>query len=133
MKKLYTLAAAFALLFALNSFASAQTLTFCENVDSRGNPSGYSSTFNIGSGGGYLYFLVNLPFQLNSRQVKYDIFKVTRGGSENFDNTIYQDTERTWDFFYKQVTFYDVGTYNIYVYDNENNFLTSGTITVQWK
>ena len=133
MKKLYTLMCAFALLFALNSFASAQTLTFCEDVDSRGNPSGYSSVFNIGSGGGYLYFLVNLPYKLNSTQVKYDIFKLDSRGNEKFDNTIYQDTERSWDFFYKQVTFYDAGTYNIYVYDNSDYMLASGQITVNWR
>lgn len=133
MKKLYTLVYALALIFALNSFAHAQTLSFCEDVDSKGTPIGYSSTFNIGSGGGYLYFLVNLPYKLNSRSVKYDIFKLDSYGNEKFDNTIYQDTELSWDYFYKQVTFYSSGTYNIYVYDTSDYMLASGQIRIQYR
>ncbi|CAN5610760.1 hypothetical protein BH10BAC5_BH10BAC5_01760 [soil metagenome] len=133
MKKLYSVVTVFALLFIFNSFTNAQTLSFCEDVNSKGNPVNYSTTFNIGSGGGYLYFLVNLPYNLNSRSVKYDIFRLDSYGSEVYDNTIYQDTELSWDYFYKQVTFYKSGTYNIYVYDSSDYMLASGSIKINMR
>ena len=59
-------------IFSENVFA--QSLTFCEQVDKNGNPVSPSSVFNIGSSGGYLDMLVNIPFDLNCMSGNYNIY-----------------------------------------------------------
>jgi hypothetical protein len=133
LKKLLTISFTALILLILSGNLKAQTLYFCEDVDKDGYPITESSVFNIGSGGGYFYFLVRLPYTINCRSVRYEIYKVDRNGYENYDNTIYQDTERDWVWFYKQVTFYDNGKYNVYVYDCYDYMLTSGTVRIQFR
>jgi len=120
-------------LFVVTNNLKAQTLYFCESVSSDGYPVTESSTFTIGSGGGYLDMLVKLPYELNCRSVRYEIYKVDSYGSETYNTTISQDTERNWVWFYKQVTFYDSGKYNVYVYDCSDALLTSGTVRIQFQ
>jgi hypothetical protein len=138
MKKLIQNYKLFALiLFSIITFgvsnANSQTLYFCEGVDGSGYAQSPSSVFTIGSNGGYLYFLVRLPYELGTKSVSYEIYKVDSYGGEAYDNTIYQEAERDWIWFYKQVTFNKAGLYNVYVYDSERNFLTSGQVSIQYK
>ena len=111
----------------------SQTLQFCENVTESGNPISSSTVFNIGSNGGYFKFLVNLPYRVGTRSVSYEIYKVDADGYESYDNTIYQDVEPSWAWFWKEVTFYSAGRYNVYVYDADKNFLASETVQIQFK
>ena len=129
------LAAAFVVvtLFALSGNLKSQTLYFCEGVDNDGYPITESSVFNISSSGSYFYFLVRLPYAINCRSVRFEIYKVDRNGNESYDNTIYQDTERDWTWFYKQITFYDASKYNVYVYDCYDYLLTSGSVRTQYR
>lgn len=120
-------------MFALSGNLKSQTLYFCESVDNDGYPITESTVFNISSSGSYFYFLVRLPYAINCRSVRYEIYKVDRYGSESYDNTIYQDTERDWTWFYKQITFYDAGKYNVYVYDCYDYLLTSGSVRTQYR
>lgn len=120
-------------LFVLSSSALSQTLYFCEGVDDDGYPINESSTFNIGSGGGYLYFLVRLPYEVDCYSIRYEIYKVDRRGKESYDNTIYQDTEKDWVWFWKEITFYDSGNYNVYVYDCYDYLLASNTIKINFR
>jgi hypothetical protein len=112
--------------------ADAQTLYFCEGVDRDGYPITESSVFNIPRDGGYLYFLVRLPYTINCRSVRFEIYRLDSYGYENYDNTIYQDTERDWVWFYKKVTFYTPAKYNVYVYDCYDYLLTSGSVRIQY-
>jgi len=112
---------------------SAQSMYFCESVDGDGYPIGESTTFNIGSNGGYLDVLIRLPYSLNCTSVRYEIYKVDSYGNETYDNTIYQDTERDWVWFWKEVTFYKNGTYSIYCYDCSNYLLASNTIRINYR
>lgn len=117
---------------SVSSASNAQSLYFCESVSSDGYPQGESSVFTIPSAGGYLNMLVRLPYTLDAYSVRYEIYK-TDGYNETYDNTIYQDAERNWVWFWKQVTFYRTGTYNVYVYDDTNNLLlTSGTVQIKY-
>jgi hypothetical protein len=50
----------------------------------------------------------------------------------DYDNTIYQDTERDWVWFYKQITFYKPGNYSIDVYDSYGSRLVTGYVKVQY-
>ncbi|MBS1492320.1 MAG: hypothetical protein JST55_02350 [Bacteroidetes bacterium] len=116
----------------LSQSLKAQSLYFCESVDKDGYPVGESTVFTIPAAGGYLNMLVRLPYTADVTSVRYEIYKVDPYGTESYDNTIYQDVERNWVWFWKQVTFYKAGTYNIYVYDSNNYLLTSGTIKIKF-
>lgn len=115
------------ILFAVVNSAYSQSMSFCENVDNSGNCIGSSSVFTISSNGGYLDVLVSIPYNVNCRSVRYEVYR-----NGDYDNTIYQDTQANWQFFYKQVTFYKSGTYSIYCYDCNDYLLASGTVTIQF-
>jgi hypothetical protein len=117
----------------LSQSLKAQTMYFCESVDNDGYPIGESTVFNIPSAGGYLNILVRLPYSLDVTSVRYEVYKVDRSGNETYDNTIYQDTQRDWVWFWKQVTFYKTGRYNVYLYDPSNYLLASGSVTIQYQ
>ena len=120
------------MLFTLVSFAvKSQTLTFCEDVDDDGNAIESGSSFFIPSDGGYIWFLVNLPYEVNCKQVHFSIYALDDYGKENFDNTVYQDVKTNWVWFSKKVTFYHTGDYNVYVYDDKYNQLTKGTVRIK--
>lgn len=133
LKKIFAFSFFALMLFVVTNNLKAQTLYFCESVSSDGYPVTESSTFTIGSSGGYLDMLVKLPYELNCRSVRYEIYKVDSYGSETYSTTINQDTERNWVWFYKQVTFYDSGKYNVYVYDCSDALLTSGSVRIQFR
>lgn len=134
MKKLFFITVLLSVLF-LSGFYSevkSQSLYFCEDVDSEGYPVSESSVFNISSKGGYLKFLVRLPYKISTSSVSYVIYKVDEYGNEKYESTIYQDVESNWSWFWKEVTFYNSGVFNIAVYDGDNNYLTSGQISIQY-
>ncbi len=114
------------------SSVSAQTIQFCENVSASGEAITPSTLFNIDSKGGYLKILVNMPYRLGSNQVIYEIYEVDPDGAEKYDNTIYQEANADWTWFWKEVTFYKAGRFNVFVYDGERNFLTSGQVRIQY-
>ena len=136
MKQFVLLLAVFLIVFGSAqkiSTLQAQTLFFCEDVDKDGYPENESTTFTIGSTGGWLKVLVKLDDEVDCDEVKYVIYKVSRSGKEKYDNTITQDVEDNWVWFWKQITFYDDGKFNVYVYDKYENFLTSGSVRINFK
>jgi hypothetical protein len=136
MKKINLIVSLVALLIIfgfINSNTIAQTLYFCEGVDSDGYPENESSKFTIPSGGGYLYFLVRMPDGVDTYNIKYLIYRVKSNGDEKYETTIEQDVEPQWTYFWKKITFYEKGKYNIYVYDDDDNFITSGTLRIDTK
>ena len=116
------------LLFLLISKANAQQIYFCEGVNDDGYPISESSSFTIPDEGGYLYVLVRIPYEIDCKSVSFEIY---RNGS--YDNTIYLDTEVDWVWFWKQITFYKSGTYEIYVDDCYDYELTSGTVKINFE
>jgi hypothetical protein len=127
-KKFFALTIIALAVLALSGSAKSQTMYFCEGVTSDGYPTGEASTFNIGSGGGYLDVLTRLPYSLNCSSVRYEIYR-----NGEYDNTIYQDTQTNWDWFYKQITFYKSGSYTIYLIDCYDITLASGTVRIQFR
>jgi hypothetical protein len=129
LKKLLTASVfTFALMMVFNSQASSQSMYFCEDVDSDGYPISESSTFTINSNGGYLKVLLRLPYEINSYTAKYVIYR-----NGDYDNTIYQDTEKDWTWFWQKITFYKSGDYDIYAYDGYDNLLTSGYLRINMR
>lgn len=111
----------------------SQKLYFCEGVSDNGKPQNPSSTFNIPSGGGYFYFLVDLGYAVNCTYANYDIYRVNGDYSETFFTTYEQDgMKANWTWFWKKVTFYDSGYYRVYVYDCDGSLITSEYLTIRF-
>ena len=133
MKKLSLAAFIILAVFALSNITNAQTLYFCEGVDDDGYPITESSVFRISTSGSYLYFLVRMPYEIECSSIRYEIYEVDYDGTESYSSTIYQDVEYDWIWFWKKVTFYDAGFYNVYVYDCNDYVLTSNTIRIKYR
>lgn len=127
-KKLLALAAILVAFAALSNVARSQSMYFCESVDNNGYPVGESSTFTIGSNGGYLDVLVKIPYDLNCKSVRYEIYR-----NNEYDNTIYQDTQNNWQWFYQQITFYKSGNYTISCIDCYDITLATGSLRIQMR
>lgn len=121
-------------LFILSESAISQTLYFCEGVDNSGYPITPSSTFTIPRNGGYLYFLMRLPYEIGCTSIRYEIYSVdTYDYSETYSTTIYQDDMQTsWTWFWKKVTFYTPGYYHIYAIDCFDYTLADGFLTIKF-
>ncbi|MCB0726824.1 MAG: hypothetical protein KDD00_05135 [Ignavibacteriae bacterium] len=120
------------LIFILCNTSYSQSLQFCEDVSKDGVPLNTSTVFNISTEGGYLKCLTTLPYRVGTTEVSYEIYKVDSDGYESYDNTIYQDVDASWTWFWKEITFYKAGRYNINVYDGDKNFLASAQIRIQY-
>ncbi len=121
-------------IFILNSNSFSQTLYFCEGVDKKGNPINESQTFYIPSGGGYLYFLVHVPYDISCETVYYDIYEVDNYYNETYNTTITQeDLNPSWNWFWKKVTFYTPGYYHIYVRDCYGYNITSSYLDIYYQ
>jgi hypothetical protein len=127
MKKFNSILFAFALFIFLSSFTqlSAQTIYFCEGVDDDGDPISSSYTFTIPNSGGYLYALIKMPYEIGCRSVSLEVYR-----NGKYDNTITIDTKNDWTWFWKQITFYKAGEYTIDVYDCDDEWLVTGSITI---
>ena len=119
--------------FALSNISEAQTLYFCEGVDDDGYPITESSVFRISPDGSYFYFLVRMPYEIECSSVRYEIYEVDYDGFETYSTTIYQDVEYDWIWFWKKVTFYDAGFYNVYAYDCRDYVLASNTVRIKYR
>ena len=119
------------IIFSFNTSFS-QSLQFCEDVSKDGVPLNTSTVFNISTDGGYLKCLTTLPYRVGTSAVSYEIYKVDSDGYETYDNTIEQEVDPSWTWFWKEITFYKAGSYNINVYDGDKNFLASAQIRIQY-
>jgi len=118
--------------FSFKNNVRSQSLQFCENVSSNGAPIAESSVFNISEKGGFLKFLVTLPFTVGTPSVNYEIYKIDPEGNETYESSINQSVDPSWTWFWKEATFYNGGRYNVYVYDGDKNFLTSAQVRIQF-
>ena len=111
--------------FGLLNNSSAQSIYFCEGVDSDGQPQSANTKFTIPKDGGYLYVLVRLPYDYNCSFADFEIYY-----NGVYDNTISMDTKENWTWFWKQITFLDSGEYVIDVYDCNDDLVVSGTLQI---
>jgi len=134
MKKAITTFVFLVLLFAASESVFSQTLYFCEGVDDSGYPISSSETFYISRSGGYFYFLVRLPYEIQCTAVSYEIYEVDHYGSETY-NTVIDQTgmSKSWVWFWKKVTFYQSGYYHVYVRDCYNYVLTDAYVKILYK
>jgi len=123
--QLVILAFALSISFGLCNQSYSQTIYFCEDVDDNGEPIAESSRFTIPEDGGFLYVLVQLPYEVGCRTVSLEIY---RNGS--YDNTISIDSEKNWTWFWKKITFYKSGEFTVDVYDCNDDLIISGTVDI---
>jgi len=105
----------------------SQDIYFCEDVDKDGYPINDAASFTIPEDGGYLYVLVRLPYEVDCRSISLEIYR-----NGDYDNTVSVDTEKSWTWFWKQITFYKRGTYKFYVIDCYDDELTSGEVDIDY-
>jgi len=119
--------------FFLSLITSAQTLYFCEWVTKDGRPINDSNVFNIPKDGGYLYFLVTLPYEVACDYVYFTIYKIDRYGNEKFYDDFKVDTNKKWAWFWSKYTFYKSGDYRVYCSDCSGYELVYEEIKIQFK
>jgi len=129
--RIFSLGAIFFLL-SLSSI-NAQTVYFCEGVDDDGYAIGSSSSFTISRSGGYLYVLTRLGYRCETSHVYFDFYKINSRGKEVFEETLEMDTEPSWSWFWKEVTFYEPGTYVVYIADEYGYPLAEGEVRISFK
>lgn len=130
MRKFFFVAAFFTV-FAFT--ARPQEIYFCEGIGDNGQPVNPSSLFRIDKKGGYFYFLVKLPFEINCTQVDFKLYSIGSGGSLTYETTISTDTQNDWTWFWKKVTFYLPGSYQINAVDCNGEVIVSGTVDIEFK
>jgi len=128
VKKLLFLAILATGLLMLTESSKAQTMYFCADVDSYGYPITESESFTIRAEGDYVYCLVRIPYEIACYSIRFEIY---RNGA--YDNTIYLDTEKNWQWFYKKISFYKTGNYTFYCYDCYDYMITSGSVKISWR
>lgn len=132
MKKVFILSL-FLLVALLFNYSSAQSLHFCEGVDKNGNAITPTNSFTISAKGGYLYFLVDLGFEIETDEIYYEIYRVDSKGKEIYDRTIYKKVDPDSKRFAHQIMFTSPGKYNIYVYKGDGIYLTSNSLRITQK
>lgn len=122
----FVIAMVLAVFIGLSGISYSQSIYFCEGVDDDGEPINESSVFTIPESGGYLYVLIQMPYEVGCKRVDLEVYR-----NGNYDNTISIDTQRNWTWFWKKVTFYKAGEFVIDVYDCNDEFLTSGSVEIE--
>jgi hypothetical protein len=124
MKKLLLL-----LWLAVALGAGAQTtFSVCVSANKDGKCEGESHEFDLYKDGGTLTFLLYNAQSLGTTQVNYKIYRKSSSGSESYETTISQNIESNWNYSWKDIDFFDAGTYRIKVYDSSDYYITENTI-----
>ena len=120
-------------LVAWNAPVFGQQIIFCESVDVNGKPSGTSTAFSISAQGSYLNVLVKLNAPLPLTKVLYDVYRLDSLGKEKFESSSVLPVETGWTWFNKGFTFYQPGSYVIYVYDESEKLIVTGKLRLVGK
>ncbi len=121
------------LVFGFSNLLLAQALYFCDSVSANGNAITPATSFNISQKGGYLYFLVDVGFEIGTDEVYYEIYRVDSKGKEIYDKTIYKSVDPRSKKFAHQIMFTTPGKYNIYVYKGDGIYITSNSLRINLK
>lgn len=119
-------------LFLMPFISNGQQVIFCESVDKSGAPKNSSKEFTIGSKGGFIKILVKLNNQIRSKSAVIDVYNV-KDGKEVFNNSIKMKLQPEVTWFYNEITFYNTGEYNVYVYDERDKLLGVGKVKINLK
>ena len=111
---------------------TAQQVIFCEQVDASGRPKNASNEFTIGNEGGFFKILVKLNEQVSSNEVVFDVYKVAEG-TKHFDTSLRMEVKPAITWFFKEITFFKPGEYQVYVYSDKDKLLGVGHVVIHLK
>jgi len=120
------------ILLLIPFFGLTQDVKFCEKVDKSGNGTNISERFNISRKGGYIKILVHCGKRVNSKEAVIDIYSL-KEGKEKFENSIRMSTNPYDTWFYKELTFFKEGDFVVYVYDEKDQMLGTGKVTLVFR
>ena len=111
---------------------SAQyTLQFCEDVNSEGKPTMVSNSFLVDQDGGVLKFLCKTEEKFNTDQLEFRVFYINESGNEENILKLPQKVESNWNFAWKEMVFFDPGSYRVKVYTGSGTYLTSANLNIK--
>jgi hypothetical protein len=119
------------LLLLVKVGAAQYSLTFCENVNNDGKPLHPSNSFLVSPNGSALKFLVKADDGFKTEDMDFKIFYINEAGTEEEISKLPQKIEPKWNYTWKEVVFFDPGTYRVKVYDSKGVYLTSANINVK--
>lgn len=102
----------------------SQTLSFCRSVEA-----GSANSFNIAEGGSIL-MAIHFNAGATTSHLQFEINQVVDGGSENYYSSIGTDVDYGVSAVNQPITFYNAGTYKVYVYDDSENVICSGVVSM---
>ncbi len=126
IKKIFFLCLITAAMGFLSGSSHAQTLQFCEGVSNDGYAITPSNHFYIQPGGGYLYVLVNLPYDVDCTSVRYEIYL-----DNKYNSTINQEVQTNWQWFWEKITFTTPGIYTVYCVDCNDIAVPIGKVKIE--
>ena len=130
-KTFFVISLIVSLAFGAASFSEAQSLVFCKKVGAGGNPVDASTYFRSGSSTDTIYFLVHIPNPMLCSYVNYEIYTLEGDGKEQWAVTIKQDgIGSDWTWFWKKITFYESGSYAVYVKDCNSKIIADGKLRI---
>jgi hypothetical protein len=119
------------LLVLVLSGSAQYSLTFCENVNDDGKALHASNSFMISPNGSALKFLVKAEDGFKTDNMDFKIFYINDSGKEEEISKLPQKVQPNWNYTWKEVVFFDSGTYRVKVYDSKGTYLTSANISVK--
>lgn len=116
-------------LFAISNI-HAQTIIFCESVDSYGKPINSADTFDVSQQGGMLTVLLKPGHQLNTTVILYQIYSF-EGTTSELNNIERSEVEENWLFCWIHLNFIEEGKYRIKAFSADNVLLGTGDVYIK--
>jgi hypothetical protein len=120
------------ILFFFVKVSSAQySLTFCENVNDAGKPLHPSNLFMVSPSGSALKVLLKADEGFKTDKMDFKIYYINDSGKEEEISKLPQKVEPKWNYTWKEVVFFDPGSYRVKVYDGKGGYITSANVSVK--
>lgn len=116
-----------------SDYYSNSQVFVCEDVEN-GKPKGVATTFTIGSSGGYVTFQVDNNGQaMKTETLIVDVWKRPSGSSDysDFVETKRYTIEADWTHPFFKYTFYDSGDYKVAIYNEDEDWINTGYVTIK--
>ena len=121
--------ALFLLLSGRTTFA--QTIAFAEDIKPDGQMIGQNASFTIAKGGGTIKMLVTLKGKVNSTKVVYKVYRLDAKGNKYLDQTINDNVERQWLWFFTELFIRSPGIYLVELYsEGKKTVIASGKVKI---
>lgn len=134
-KKILPIGLGFILIFLISAQSYSQNIYFCTRYDDEGYP--LNSEYSWYCDNGYtctIYCIVRSYSYIPTYSVKYEIYKYNSMDKEyHYQTTDYGYFSNKYNkWFAKELKFYKDGLYKVTVYDNNNNYVTSGIVRMNF-